>query len=92
MLARFKEECLKVTVLSFDEVTAIDFTPPATFFIVNALGDYIFVHTRDRSAAQAYIDEEYGKGKYAVKASKLQQAKGDLSVRGTQTRRGQKRY
>lgn len=83
---------MKVTVLSFDEVTAIDFTPPATFFIVNALGDYIFVHTRDRAAAQAHIDEEYGKGKYAVKASKLQQSKGALTCTGTATRKGQKKY
>ena len=81
----------KITTVTFKEFSAFDFQPPATFFIRNASGDYIFIHTRDRAKAQAWVDENYGKGRYTVNASKMQKTKGDLTVRGTQTRRGQKR-
>ena len=86
----------RITVVTFKQFSAMDFVPPATFFIQNALGDYIFIHTSKRELAQVYVDEEYGKGRYTVKASKLQATKsklesGGLSCTGTATRRGQKR-
>lgn len=87
---------LKTTVVDFNQFTALDFIPPATFFIQNAMGEYIFVHTSKRQLAQEWVDENYGKGRYTVKASKLQATKsklesGGFSCTGTATRRGQKR-
>lgn len=86
----------KVTKVSFTEFTDIDFIPPATFFIQNAMGEYIFIHTSKRQLAQEWVDENYGKGRYTVKASKLQATKsklesGGLSCTGTATRKGQKK-
>lgn len=85
----------KITVVSYAEFSRWDFIPPATFYIKNALGEYIFIHTAKRSVAQDYIDSEYGKGRYSVNASRLQKGKalGEDSkpAFGTATRRGQRK-
>lgn len=85
----------KITVVGFDEFSNYEFIPPATFFIQNAMGEYIFIHTATRATAQAWVDENYGKGRYTVKASKLQKGKplGEHSkpAFGNATRRGQKK-
>lgn len=86
----------KITVIDFSTFSGLDFIPPATFFIQNAMGEYVFIHTAKRQVAQDWVDEEYGKGRYTVKASKLQATKsklesGGLSCTGTATRRGQKK-
>lgn len=86
----------KITVIDFETFSGLDFIPPATFFIQNAMGEYVFIHTAKRQVAQDWVDEEYGKGRYTVKASKLQATKsklesGGLSCTGTATRRGQKK-
>lgn len=60
------------------------------FFYVNCLGDYVFIKTRDRAKAQAFIDEECGKGKYKVRTFVQDGSEaGDASCRATETRRGQ---
>lgn len=82
---------VRVTVVDFDLFSDIDFIPPATFYIRNASGDYVFVHTRSRDKAQAWIDENYGEGRYKVNASKIQKGSGKLTCTGTQTRRGQRK-
>lgn len=85
----------KVTLVSYAEFAAWEFIPPATFFIKDAMGDYVFVHTAKRAVAQEWIDNEYGKGRYTVNTSRLQKGKplGEDSkpAFGTATRRGQKR-
>ena len=85
----------KITVVSFETFSNYEFIPPATFFIQNALGEYIFIHTASRATAQEWVNENYGKGRYTVKASKLQKGKelGEHSkpAFGTATRKGQKR-
>ncbi len=87
---------LRITTITFKQFADIDFISPATFFIQNAMGDYIFIHTSKRNVAQAWVDENYGKGRYTVKASKLQATKsklesGGFSCTGTATRKGQKK-
>lgn len=63
------------------------------FFYVNCLGDYVFLKTRDRAKAQAFIDEECGKGKYVVRTfTQDGTASGDATCRATETRRGQAKY
>lgn len=85
----------RITVVGFEEFSNYEFIPPATFFVQNAVGHYIFIHTAKRSVAQEWVDNEYGKGRYTVKASKLQKGKelGEHSkpAFGTATRKGQKR-
>ena len=82
---------VRVTVVDFDLFSDIDFVPPATFYIRNASGDYVFVHTRSRDKAQAWVDENYGKNRYKVNASKIQKGKKPVTCTGTQTRRGQRK-
>lgn len=82
----------KVTIVNYETFTDYLFIPPATFYIQSATGDYWFVHTSDRRVAQEYIDSVFDKGKYAIKASKLQKTvskseSGELSCRGTATRK-----
>lgn len=60
------------------------------FFYVNCLGDYVFIKTRDRAKAQAFIDEECGAGKYRVRTLvQAGAASGDATCRATATRKGQ---
>ncbi|WP_278939245.1 hypothetical protein [Pseudomonas helleri] len=85
----------RITVVNYSEFSSIDFIPPATFFVQNAVGHYVFIHTARRNVAQEWVDKEYGRGRYTVKASKLQKGKelGENSrpAYGTATRRGQKK-
>lgn len=83
---------VRVTVVTFAEFSQYDFIPPATWFFKNSLGEYTFIHTRNRATAQDWVDEHYGKGRYTVNASKMQKGKGDVTCRGTATRKGQKKY
>lgn len=86
-----------VTVnVTFEQFSEWDFLPPGSYYIRNAIGDYVFIKTSDRVAAQKYIDENYGKGKYRVIPSKddkgkSRQENGGYTVTGTSTRRGQSR-
>lgn len=82
----------KVTIVDYQTFTDYLFIPPSTFYIQNAMGEYWFVHTSSRVAAQEYIDSVYGKNRYTVVASKLQKTvskseSGELSCRGTATRK-----
>lgn len=91
-----KEKVLQTVVVTFEEFTAIDFLPPGTFYVRDALGNYVFLKTSDRLKAQKQIDTTYGKGKYTVMAAKILPTKsklesGGYSCTGTSTRRGQKR-
>lgn len=86
-----------VTVsVKYEQFTEWDFVPPGSYYIRDAIGNYIFLKTSNRKLAQEYIDTEYGKGKYRVIPSKDDKTKsklesGGLSCTGTSTRRGQKR-
>ena len=87
-----KAKELKITVVDYATFTDYLFIPPATFYIQNAMGEYIFVHTSSRSVAQEYIDSVYSKGRSTIVASKLQKTvskfeSGELSCRGTATRK-----
>lgn len=81
----------KITVVDYNTFTDYEFIPPATFYIQNAMGEYVFVHTSSRQVAQDYVNSIYGKI-YTVKASKLQKTatkseSGELSCRGVATKK-----
>ena len=88
-----KEEKPKYTLVNYVDFSSDTFTPPSRFYVRNACGDYAFFHFRDRQKAQDAADEMYGKGRYKIVQAGL--ATGDRSkvnVRGTQTRKGQRKY
>ena len=83
---------LKITVVDYNTFTDYEFIPPATFFVMDSLQNYHFIHTSDRKVAQDWCDDYFGKSKYTVKASKEQKSKsrmesGEYSASGTTTRK-----
>lgn len=87
---------IKISTVSYEEYTQYEYVDVATFFIVDAMQNYVYFHTSKREEAQRVCDEQYGKGKYTVKASKIQKTKSKLesglcSAYGTSTRRGQRK-
>lgn len=60
------------------------------FFVVDAMGLYVFIKTRDRTTAQEWVNENYGAGKYRVRTYVQDGvASSDASCRATETRKGQ---
>ena len=57
--------------VNYNEATSLDFKPPCTFYIKDAMDNYVFIKTRNRKVAQELINAEYGAGKYRVCSSKL---------------------
>lgn len=91
-----KVKSMVTVTVTYEQFTEWDFVPPGSYYIRDAIGDYIFLKTSKRNLAQDHIDEVYGKGKYRVIPSKDDKTKsklesGGLSCTGTSTRRGQKR-
>ena len=86
---------LKTTLVKESEIEIYDEesdsfiqNQPSKFMIQLATGDLLFIHTRDRLAAQQFIDSEYGKGFYVVKQVKQSAGSGEYSAKGTTSRRG----
>lgn len=44
---------------------------PSCYYIVDALGRYVFAKTKTYQAAKTAFDLEYGKGKYNVRTTQL---------------------
>lgn len=85
-----KPKEMKTITVTYEEFSDYEFTPPGSYYVRMATGDYLFVCTSDRKAAQVYIDTELGKGRYTIIPSKMTQPKsGDYTASGTSTRRGQ---
>lgn len=92
------EKKIKVTVVAPDELEQWDEESgesfihyPSKYYLVDALGNYIFYHCRNRADAQRQANEEYD-SKYTIRQAKQSSGSGEYSCKGTQTRRGQKKY
>lgn len=84
---------IKVSYISYEEYTQYDYVDVATWFIVNALQQYVYFHTSDRAEAQRVCNDLYGVGFYTVKTSKIQKTKssredGGYSAYGSNSRKG----
>jgi hypothetical protein len=82
-----KQKEIKITTFKNSEY---DGNPPSRFYIINAMGDYVFIHVRSRIEATDWVKEHYD-GKYNVRTTALDKAPDNPTARGTQTRRGQKK-
>ena len=80
-------------VVPFESLEEDDFVAPSAFYFRPASGEAIFVKCKDRAKAQQLCDEWTGeKGKYTIRAikdvkSKSKMDSGELSVRGSNTRK-----
>lgn len=77
---------IEVVVISYETYTDYDYVDVATFFIVDAMQNYVYFKTSKRDKAQQKCNEMYGVGKYTVKASKLQKTKSKLENGGYSAR------
>lgn len=71
----------KTTIITFEEFTDDDFKKPSNFYIMDAMQNYVFFHTRDRAVAQSWCDTIYD-GVYTVNASKMNKSSGTESAVG----------
>ena len=74
-----KELLHRTTSTYYDENE--DEKPPSCWYIVDAMGDMIFIRKRNRGDAQKVIDEEYGKGFYTVRAYYIKKGNGNISAK-----------
>lgn len=71
----------KTTVITFEEFTDDEFKKPSNFYIMDAMQNYVFFHTRQREVAQEWCDKIYD-GRYKVNASKMSKAPESQSAVG----------
>lgn len=71
----------KTTIITFEEFTDDEFKKPSNFYIMDAMQNYVFFHTRDRLVAQSWCDKIYD-GAYTVNASKMSKAPDSQSAVG----------
>ena len=88
------EKKIKTTLVKESEIEIWDedsgsfiLNQPSKYMIQLATGDLLFIHTRDRLAAQTFVDSEYGKGFYTVKQCKQGSGSGEYTASGTTTRK-----
>lgn len=77
-----KEKEVKKTVVSFELTQEEDYKHRSKWYIVNAMGEYIYFHIRDRVAAQQAADKEYG-GRYKIRAASDSKGSGEISCRAS---------
>lgn len=81
----------KITVVqasdieSYDEEEGFSFKHPSKYYFVDAMGQYIYIHTRDMKIAVEYIKEHYD-GRYTVRTAKQSSGSGSYTCTGTATR------
>ena len=69
-MASLLKTCIKqemhiiLSELSITKLTSLDFKPPCTYYIRDAMDYFVFIKTRNRKVAQELINAEYGRGKY----------------------------
>lgn len=74
---------MKITVVSYIMTQEEeDYKHKAKFYIVNCLGDLVYMHTHDKAKAVAYVKEEY-QGKYSVRMASIVGGSGEVTVRST---------
>ncbi len=61
----------KTTVVENEVADSDGFRSPSNYYIVNAFGQLVFVSAKKRDAAQKWVDEEYGPGKYTIRVWKI---------------------
>lgn len=84
---------VKVTLVDSSEIERYEedegftFKHPAKYYFVNALGQHIYIHTRDMKVAVEYVKEHYD-GKYTVRTAKQSAGTGNYTCTGSNSRKG----
>lgn len=75
-----------ITIDSYVDMDDPEFKAPSNYYIINSLGDRVFILTRSRAKATQYITDNYGKGFFKLRTIRIEKTNKPLSVRGTATR------
>lgn len=75
-----------IIIDSYVDMDDPEFKAPSNYYIINSLGDRVFILTRNRAKATQYITDNYGKGFFKLRTIKIEKTNKPLSVRGTATR------
>lgn len=79
-----KEKNVVVIVISPEEKREETYKQPnANWYFVDAVGNTVFLRHKDKSKCEAYLTENYGKGKYKLHPCKLKKPEGEISCRGS---------
>lgn len=70
-----------------DEYGELIFKHPSKYYFIDALGQAIYLHTRDRLKAVEYIKENY-EGKYTLRTAKQSSGSGEYTCTGSTSRKG----
>lgn len=62
---------VKTTIVTIDEAEYDGFRAPSNYYIVNCMGDLVFISAKKRDVAQKVANEEYGEGKYTIRSWKV---------------------
>lgn len=79
----------KIALVTAVDDEMLDGKPLSKWFIINALGQAVYIKTRKREDAQKAIDVYYGNGKYRLRTTSLEKSANAPNVRASETRRGQ---
>ena len=80
------KEIETITIDSYVDMDDPEFKAPSNYYIINSLGERVFIVTRSRAKATQYITDNYGKGFFKLRTVKIEKTNKPLSVRGTATR------
>lgn len=80
------KEIETIVIDSYVDMDDPEFKAPSNYYIINSLGDRVFILTRSRAKATQYITDNYGKGFFKLRTIKIEKTNKPLSVRGTATR------
>lgn len=80
------KEIETIIIESYVDMDDPEFKAPSNYYIINSLGDRVFILTRSRAKATQYITDNYGKGFFKLRTIKIEKTNKPLSVRGTATR------
>lgn len=61
-----KQKEIRTTLVDFTDYADPEFKNPSRFYIKSAIG-YLFIHVKNRTLAQEYVNNEYGYGFYVVR-------------------------
>lgn len=80
------KEIETIIIDSYVDMDDPEFKAPSNYYIINSLGDRVFILTRSRAKATQYITDNYGKDFFKLRTIKIEKTNKPLSVRGTATR------
>lgn len=84
---------LKITIVeasaidAYDEEGGFTFKHPSKYYFINAMGQAVYIHTRDMKVAVEYIKENYG-GRYVVRTAKESKSDSNYTCTGSNSRKG----